>query len=212
MISCSLSLLCCCAFAALLAAPVHEFSGEAGLFMEDPELRLALKLGQAVAMKVIDDIPAAHKATVSSQTLSLNSPLERKLEYMVTLLKIPAPPVLQAIGADFTLETCLNNMSEGLQMYQDLLAVISGRVETPENLAEMQADLKELLGRVHKIRKLSELEMAVPHRMSDLATRLTGDFEVEVATHLVLVELRTFVQHVFRGLRNISQMKPGLRV
>ncbi|KAL4660495.1 hypothetical protein GN956_G1364 [Arapaima gigas] len=205
-----LSMLCCCTV--LLAAPLHEFSGEAGPFMDDAVFQLALRLGHTVVRKLMEDIPAAHKATVRSPTLTLTSTTETHLDYMVVSLGIPAAPVLKAIGADFTLETCLNHMSEGLQMYEDLLAAVSGRVAAPEKLTELQADLRELLAQVHKMRELSELEPTVPYTTSNLASRLTGDFEVDVATHLVLVQLQTFVQHIFRSLRNISHTKPGLRM
>lgn len=55
-------------------------------------------------------------------------------------------------------ETCLNRISEGLQMYQDVLSALFNRVSNPEKLKEMQADVRDLLAQITKVRSAPSLQ------------------------------------------------------
>lgn len=53
--------------------------------------------------------------------------------------------------------------------------------------------------------QVAESPLAVQPTATSLASRLTGDYEVQVATHLTLVQLQSFGQDIVRSLRNIAQ-------
>ncbi|KAG9343810.1 hypothetical protein JZ751_013191 [Albula glossodonta] len=126
---------------------------------------------------------------------------------MMTALGIPSAPTLMAISADFTIEMSLNRMSEGLQLYQDLLSTVRNRVSTPEKLDDLLADIRDLLSQVLQMRELAQLEAGAQYGGSGLAAQLAGEYEVKVATHLALTQLQSFSQDMFRSLRNISRAK-----
>ncbi|XP_036408789.1 granulocyte colony-stimulating factor-like [Megalops cyprinoides] len=194
------------------SAPLPEYSGELGLFMEDPEFHRAMERSKSLVNKLLSEIPAVHKSCVSSEALTLDPSGDQKnLQYMVTSLGIPPAPVLRALSADFTMEMCLNRMSEGLHLYQNLLSVVHDRISTPEKVTELLADIRDLLAQVQKMRELGQLESGVQYGGSGLGARLTGDYEVQVATHVTLTHLRAFAQDLFRSLRNVARSKPGLR-
>ncbi|KAL2078752.1 hypothetical protein ACEWY4_026437 [Coilia grayii] len=173
------------------------------------ELARAVEEAQSLVKKVLGDIPAVHGSSVNTQGMSLDPAGDTmKLEYMVTLLDIPSSPKLKALSADFTLETCLSRMSEGLRLYSGLLQVLVGRLASPQKVTELHADLKDLQAQVHKIQELSQVSILEAQTdVSGLSSRLTGDYEVQVATHVTLAHLRSFSQDAFRSLRNIGQTR-----
>nr|XP_023676572.1 granulocyte colony-stimulating factor isoform X2 [Paramormyrops kingsleyae] len=175
--------------------------------MEGAGFKRALEHSQSLVNKILGDIPAAHKASVNSETLTLQPNSEPKnLDYMVTVLAIPSAPTLKAISADFTVEMCLDRMAEGLEMYQDLLKAVGDRASSPEKLRDLQADVKDLSAQIHKMHQLAGMESTAQYKGSGLDSRLTGDYEVQVATHLTLAQLRDFTQDIFRSLRNMAQV------
>ncbi|KAG9350189.1 hypothetical protein JZ751_026542 [Albula glossodonta] len=179
--------------------------------MEDPAFQRTVERSRSLVNKILKDIPEAHKFSVNSESLTLHPSHEPKnLQYMEASLGIPRPPILKGLSTEFTLEICLNRISEGLQIYQDLLGALCSRVSTPEKLKELQADIRDLLTQITKMHEMGQFETSVKYGGSGLASRLSGDFEVQVATHLSLAHLRDFAQDIFRSLRNMSQAKPGL--
>ncbi|KAG7492370.1 hypothetical protein MATL_G00013490 [Megalops atlanticus] len=180
--------------------------------MEDPNFHRAVERSQSLVNKVLNDIPEAHKSCVRSKSLTLQPSSESKnLQYMESSLGIPRAPTLKGLSDEFRLEMCLDRMSEGLQMYQDLLGVLSDRVSTPERLTELRADITDLLAQVVKMREMAHLETGVKYAGSGLASRLTGDYEMQVATHLILVQLQDFTRDIFRSLRNMGETKPEVQ-
>ncbi|XP_048869108.1 colony stimulating factor 3 (granulocyte) a isoform X2 [Brienomyrus brachyistius] len=176
--------------------------------MEGAEFRRALKQSQSLVNKILGDIRAADKAPVNSEPNSE----PKNLDYMVTVLAIPSAPMLEEISASFTVKMCLDRMAEGLEMYQDLLKVVGDRASSPEKLRDLQADVRDLSAQIHKMRQLAEMETTVQYKDSGLDSRLTGDYEVQVATHRILAQLRDFTQNFFRSLRDMAKEKPGLAV
>ncbi|XP_063077317.1 colony stimulating factor 3 (granulocyte) a isoform X2 [Engraulis encrasicolus] len=128
------------------------------------------------------------------------------LEYMEALLEIPSAPKLQPLAPDFTLETCLNHMSAGLRLYSGLLQVVGARLSSPLPLSQLHADIKDLKAQVHKIQELSRVSSVEAQMdVSGVSSHLTGDYEVQLAAHVVLSHLRSFTQDTYRSLRNIAQ-------
>ncbi|KAJ8414467.1 hypothetical protein AAFF_G00053370 [Aldrovandia affinis] len=179
--------------------------------MEESAFHRVVERSQSLVNKILNNIPEAHKFCVSSKSLTLHPSSEsKKLQYMESSLGIPRAPTLKGLSAEFTLEMCLNRISEGLQMYQDLLGALCDRVSTPKKLEELQDDIRDLLVQITQMYELGQFEARVRYEGSGLASRLTGDFEVQVAAHLSLVQLQDFAQDIFRSLRNMAQTKPGL--
>lgn len=59
-----------------------------------------------------------------------------------------------------------------------------------------------------QIQELSQVSILEAQTdVSGLSSRLTGDYEVQVATHVTLAHLRSFSQDAFRSLRNIGQTR-----
>uniref|UniRef100_A0A8C7GKV9 Granulocyte colony-stimulating factor n=1 Tax=Oncorhynchus kisutch TaxID=8019 RepID=A0A8C7GKV9_ONCKI len=186
------------------SAPILEYSGEAGQLVDDPEFNLSVENSKSLIKKVLDAIPETHTSCIHSETLILNSSSEnRKLQYLAINLGIPSAPTLKALTDNFTLETCLRRMSEGLQVHQDLLRAVVQRLANTERITALLTDIRDLRVQINRVRLPSPV--AVLPTATSLASRLTGDYEVQVATHLTLVQLQSFGQDIVRSLRNIAQ-------
>ncbi|XP_019901970.2 colony stimulating factor 3 (granulocyte) a isoform X2 [Esox lucius] len=187
------------------SAPLMEYSGETGQLVEDPEFHIFVENSQNLIKKVLEAIPGTHKSCIHSETLILNSTTEnRKLQYMATNLGIPSAPTLKALAEDFTLETCLRHMSEGLQLHQDLLKAVQPRLANTENLTALMTDIRDLGIQINKMLRAVQAEVTLQPTVTSLASRLTGDYQVQVAAHLTLVQLQSFGQDIVRSLRNIA--------
>nr|XP_006638329.2 PREDICTED: uncharacterized protein LOC102689744 [Lepisosteus oculatus] len=186
---------------ALLACahPLPEYSGEIGLVMEDPEFQKVVSQSWSLVKKIQDDIPEVTKA------LALPDYKDIDLQMMAAQLGIPSAPVLKALTTEFTLETSLTRMTEGLQMFQHLLTIVRDHSVAPEKLDILLADIRDLMTQNYKVSQLAQLEINVVQYVdSGLAARLAGEFEKRVAAHIVLANLRAFAQDVHRSLRHMS--------
>lgn len=120
-------------------------------------------------------------------------------------------------------------MLAGGQLYQGLLGVLSERVG---GLTELSADIRDLLTHVRKVTHTpvvtSQLSCAAigsshlcvfqmkeagglvdddpdQNLSLDLGRRLHGNYEVQVAVHLTLTQLRSFCHDLIRSLRAIAR-------
>ncbi|KAL0984288.1 hypothetical protein UPYG_G00139510 [Umbra pygmaea] len=188
------------------SAPLLEYSGETGQQVEDSEINVFIGNSQDLITKILDAIPETHKSSIYTETLILNSTNEnRKLQYMATKLGIPSAPTLKALADNFTLETCLRRISEGLQLHQDLLRAVQPRLDNTGYLTALMMDVRDLRVQITKMLRLIKVEGTVLPTETGLASRLTGDYEVQVATHLILVQLQSFGQDIVCSLSNIAQ-------
>ncbi|KAJ7985022.1 hypothetical protein DPEC_G00360820 [Dallia pectoralis] len=186
-------------------APLLEYSGATGPLVEDPEFNLLLENSQNLIHKVLEAIPGTHRSCINLEILVLNSTVEnQKLQYMATNLGIHSPPTLKALADNFTLETCLRHMSEGLQLHQDLLRAVQLRLATTENLTSLMTDIRDLSIQIKKMLRVVKAEVMLQPTATTLTSRLTGDYQVQVAAHLILVQLQSFGQNIVRSLRNIA--------
>ncbi|KAG7233405.1 hypothetical protein INR49_007057 [Caranx melampygus] len=118
---------------------------------------------------------------------------------MVTSLGIPAPPVIKQLSEHFTL-----SYVGGWPVVPGLLGVLSEQVG---GLTELSADIRDLLIHVRKMKEVGRLIDDNPDQNPslDLGRRLHGNYEVQVAVHLTLTQLRSFCHDLIRSLRAIAR-------
>ncbi|XP_034047284.1 colony stimulating factor 3 (granulocyte) a [Thalassophryne amazonica] len=192
-------LLHCCVFAVLVqSAPV------------DPQLafREAAERAKLLVEKILHDIPTAYRATVTMEGLTLDpSNQPANLQMMTTSLKIPAAPVLKPLSDSFTLDTCVKRMSAGSRLHHDLLGSLAGQLN---GLNDLRADLWDLLSQISNLKQLADLSDPTEHyQRPDLTSTLQSDYDVQMAAHLILKQLRSFCHDLIRSLRAISSIRPS---
>ncbi|TMS01764.1 colony stimulating factor 3 (granulocyte) b [Larimichthys crocea] len=171
-----------------------------------PAFREAAERAKTLVEKILRDIPTVHAATIHTQGLTLDSAHTANLQMMMTSLDIPAAPVLKPLSERFTLDVCVSRMAAGSQLYQGLLGVLCERVG---GLSDLRADLRDLLTHVNKMKEVAQLGGAAEQNHSpNLASRLHGDYEVQVAVHLTLTQLRSFCHDMIRSLRAAATQRP----
>lgn len=91
-------------------------------------------------------------------------------------------------------------MSAGSQLYQGLLGVLSDKLS---GLNDLKADLRDLLTHITKMKEAAQLDGSVSdqNQIPDLASRLHGNYEVQVAIHVTLTQLQSFCHDLIRSLR-----------
>uniref|UniRef100_UPI0037E7BF55 colony stimulating factor 3 (granulocyte) b n=1 Tax=Semicossyphus pulcher TaxID=241346 RepID=UPI0037E7BF55 len=172
-----------------------------------PAFREAAERAKTLVEKVLEDIPAVHSTVVNTEGLTLDpSTQTANLQMMVTSLGIPAAPVLKPLSERFTLDICVSRMLAGSQLYQGLLGVLSVRLS---GLSDLQADLRDLQTHIKKMKEVAQLSSSAEEDKDpspDLASR--GDYDVQVAAHLTLTQLRYFCHDLIRSLRAVASYRP----
>uniref|UniRef100_A0A8C8DEX1 Granulocyte colony-stimulating factor n=1 Tax=Oryzias sinensis TaxID=183150 RepID=A0A8C8DEX1_9TELE len=169
-----------------------------------PSFREAVEGAKTLVEKILEELPPAYSAAISAQGFSLDSPIQNlNLHLMSMSLQIPGPPVLKPFSDSFTLETCVSRMLAGVQLHQNLLAVLSGRLA---GLEELKADVRDLLAHIMKLKEAALMEGGAleQNRGSDLDARLTDSYTVQVAAHTVLTQLRSFCHDLTRSFRALA--------
>ncbi|KAM9346609.1 colony stimulating factor 3 (granulocyte) b [Symphorus nematophorus] len=175
-----------------------------------PAFREAAERAKTLVEKILRDIPTVHAATINTQGLTLSSAHTANLQTMVTSLGIPAAPVLKPPSDSFTLDDCVSRMSAGSRLYQGLLGVLSAKLD---GLSDLRADLRDLLTHINKMTEAAQLSgggggvVDQTHGL-DLARRLHSNYEVQVALHLTLTQLRSFCHDLIRSLRAAATYRP----
>lgn len=180
-------------------APLPEGSA----LVAEPQVQELVQRSLTLLEKIMQDIEVTHKSCVTVKGLTeLNSPENAKLVNIASTIGIPSAPVLMLNTV--TLETCLKNISEGLQLHQALLSAISSHLEDRDKVDTLKADIKDLVLQIHKMLKTvnGEAVQATPPAMP---LNLSGGYEIQVATHLTLVQLQAFGRDVERYLRTLDQ-------
>ncbi|KAF1380265.1 hypothetical protein PFLUV_G00185040 [Perca fluviatilis] len=189
-------LLCFLSPHLVLSAPVGSLAEPPPAFTE------AAEHAKTLVEKILKDIPAAHSAAITTEGLTLDpSAQTTNLQMMMTSLGIPPAPVLKPPSESFTLDVWVSCMSAGGRLYQGLLGVLSDRLS---GLSNLHADLRDLLTHIAKMKEAAQLgdgDAADQNQSLDLASRLHGNYEVQVAAHLTLTQLRSFCHDLMRSLR-----------
>uniref|UniRef100_A0A667XRQ6 Colony stimulating factor 3 (granulocyte) a n=1 Tax=Myripristis murdjan TaxID=586833 RepID=A0A667XRQ6_9TELE len=205
---CSLLLVvalhCCCLAVLVRSAPVPA-STSAGM---NQEFKQAVERSKTLVEKILRDIPTVHGATINTPGLTLDpSSQQANLQMMVKTLGIPAAPVLKQLSETFTLDLCVNRMSQGVNLHKDLLEAVSNKLT---GLTDLTSDLRDLQTQIGKMQEQGHLSSAEQYQSPDLASHLNGDYEVQVADHLSLKQLLSFCHDLMRSLRQIATLQPGL--
>ncbi|CAK6964107.1 uncharacterized protein LOC128381154 [Scomber scombrus] len=187
------------------SAPLPELHGGQSALVADPKFQEIVHRSRSLTEKILLSIPKTHKSCIHTETLQLNSSENAKLGIMASNIGILSPPVLRVVSENFSLDTSLKRMSEGLQLHRDLLSSISPRLENKERVTELTADIRDLSMQINKMLKMLQTETVAQPTPTPVALRLPGEYEVQVAAHLTLVQLQSFGQDMVRHLRSVDQ-------
>ncbi|KAM7381866.1 hypothetical protein PAMA_012630 [Pampus argenteus] len=172
------------------------------LLDKDPQFQQIVARSRSLTGKILLLIPETHKSCVHTETLQLNSSDNAKLGIMASNIGIPPPPVLKVVSEDFTLETSLRRISEGLHLHRNLLSSVCGNKDI---VIELMADIRDLGLQINKMLKMLQTETVVQPTPTPVALRLPGEYEIQVAAHLTLVQLQSFGQDMVRFFRSLEQ-------
>uniref|UniRef100_H3C3G7 Uncharacterized protein n=1 Tax=Tetraodon nigroviridis TaxID=99883 RepID=H3C3G7_TETNG len=160
---------------------------------------------RTLVQKILKDIPVAHAVAVSSRGLTLESSQPTNLQLMTESLGLPVAPLLKLPSDHFTLDMCVSRMLVGCQMFQRLLAVLSEKLD---GLMDLKVTLRDLVTHITKMKETLGLDVDGSEALTvDVASRLHGDYEAQMAAHLALVQLRSFCHDLTRSLRAINSYR-----
>ncbi|XP_033962699.1 colony stimulating factor 3 (granulocyte) a isoform X2 [Pseudochaenichthys georgianus] len=178
---------------------------EMGALVEGTQFQEIVLRSHSLIEKILLSIPDTHKECIHIETLKLNSSENANFVTMASTIGIPAAPVLKVVSENFSLETGLRRMSEGLQLHRALLRSVSPRLEQKDRVIGLQADIRDLVVQINKMLKMAHAEAVVQPSPTPVALRLPGEYEVQVAAHLTLVQLQAFGQDTTRCLRGLDR-------
>ncbi|XP_047428237.1 granulocyte colony-stimulating factor-like [Mugil cephalus] len=188
-----IAILHCFLFASLVrSAPVSSLTNC------PPAFREAAEQAKTLVEKILQDIPAVHRATVNSESMNPSSPTTN-LQVMATSMGIPASPVLKPLSERFTLDLCVSRMLEGSQLYHGLLGDLSKKLS---GLEDLRVDLRDLQTHISKMKDAAQLGGDGSEQNPSL--NLQSSFDVQVAAHVTLTQLRSFCHDLVRSLRAIA--------
>ncbi|XP_068161351.1 colony stimulating factor 3 (granulocyte) a isoform X2 [Antennarius striatus] len=181
------------------SAPVPQRSA----LVEDPEFVDIVQISNSLTTKILMSIPDAHDSSIRSKALQLNSPENSKFEQIALEIGIHSAPQLRAVSESFSLEACLRSMCEGLQLHQALLKSVTPRLQNGDKVKDLLPDIRDLVIQINKMLKMVQGEALVQPTPTPMTLNLPGDYEVQIAAHLTLVQLQSFGQDMVRVLRNL---------
>ncbi|XP_054455064.1 colony stimulating factor 3 (granulocyte) a [Anoplopoma fimbria] len=182
------------------SAPLPERSA-----LVEGQFQDIVQRSRSLIQKILLSIPDTHKSCIHIETLQLNSSENAKLVFMASNIGIPSAPALRVVSENFTLETSLRHMSDGLQLHRALLSTVSLRLENKDKVMGLMADIKDLVIQINKMLKLVQAGVVVQPSPTPMALHLPGEYEVQVAAHLTLVQLQSFGQDTVRCLRSLDR-------
>ncbi|XP_047465619.1 granulocyte colony-stimulating factor-like [Mugil cephalus] len=178
---------------------------ETGALVEEPLFQETVQRSRSLVQKILLSVVDAHKSCIHTETLQLNSSENAKLATMASIIGIPPAPVLRVVSENVTLESSLRRMHEGLLLHRDLLSSVSPRLESKDSVTGLMADIRDLALQITKMLKMVQAEATAQPTRAPVALRLSGEYEVQVAAHLTLVQLQSFGQDMVRCLRSLDR-------
>ncbi|XP_060883582.1 colony stimulating factor 3 (granulocyte) a isoform X1 [Labrus mixtus] len=154
---------------------------------------------RSLIQKILLFIPEVYESCIHIETLKLNSSENAKLGRMATKIGILSAPVLKSLSENFTLETGLKHMLQGLQLHRAMLSSVSPHLENKDKVMQLLDDIRDLAIQINKMLKAVVLPSPTP-----VALRLSGKYDVQVAAHLTLEQLQSFGQDMVRLLRTLD--------
>ncbi|XP_026034673.1 colony stimulating factor 3 (granulocyte) a isoform X1 [Astatotilapia calliptera] len=186
-----------------LSAPLPERSA----LVEGPEFQKIVQNCKQLTEKILLSIPETHKSCIKTETLQLNSTDNAQFEIMRSRLGIPSAPHIKALSENVTLEDGLRQLYEGLQTYRALLSSLKNypRLANKDRVTELMADVRDLAIQIKEMLKIVHPQGS-PHPTKPSAPlNLPADYEFQVAAHLTLVDLQSYIQDLVRFLRTLDR-------
>ncbi|KAL6095223.1 uncharacterized protein ACO6RY_16470 [Pungitius sinensis] len=178
-----------------------------GALVSDQRFQDVVQRSRSLMQKIVSSVPDAHESCVHAEALKLNSSRNANLVVMASNIGIAPAPVPRVVSESFPLDAALRNVSEGLQLHRALLSAVSPRLANKDRVTGLLADIKDLIIQINKMVKMANAEAAVQPTPSPTPTalRLTGEYDVQVAAHLILVQLQSFGRDALRCLRSLDR-------
>ncbi|XP_052426168.1 colony stimulating factor 3 (granulocyte) a [Carassius gibelio] len=160
--------------------------------------------------KILQDIPTTHAAWINNTSLTLgDSNTMQELQYLKNYINITYAPVLQTISNEFSMESCLANITKGLQLHMNLLKEIINvsKLAQTEQVIDLQAEIQELLDLIEELQNQAGFDtstQATDEHSHDLVNRLTNTYLAQVAAHLTLQQLQDFSCEILRSIRSMT--------
>ncbi|XP_062416025.1 uncharacterized protein LOC119212983 [Pungitius pungitius] len=178
-----------------------------GALVADQRFQDVVQRSRSLMQKIVSSVPDAHESCVHAEALKLNSSRNANLVVMASNIGIAPAPVPRVVSESFPLDAALRNVSEGLQLHRALLSAVSPRLANRDLVTGLLADIKDLIIQINKMVKMANAEAAVQPTPSPTPTalRLTGEYDVQVAAHLILVQLQSFGRDALRCLRSLDR-------
>ncbi|CAL8283571.1 unnamed protein product [Merluccius merluccius] len=159
----------------------------------------------SLVRKIIQGVPQTHRACITAETFDLNSD-KGTFALVAEKIQIPVFPVLQVLSATRdTLESNLVQMLKGVVLHQAMLSSLSSHLGPQDTVTELLADTRDLLIQIRMLLKTIQKDAAEQPAAPVLDLKLSGDFDVQVATHVTLQHMQHFGQDMERILRGVSR-------
>uniref|UniRef100_F7CRM4 Granulocyte colony-stimulating factor n=1 Tax=Monodelphis domestica TaxID=13616 RepID=F7CRM4_MONDO len=121
-------------------------------------------------------------------------------------LGIPRPPLKNCYSQDLRLAACLNQLHDGLQLYQELLKALQGiSPELAPTLDTLQLDVADFTATIWL--QMEDLQVT-PKIMPILGTlpSFSSSFWRRAGGILIFDRLQAFLETAYRALRHLSQV------
>uniref|UniRef100_A0A8C2BK98 Colony stimulating factor 3 (granulocyte) a n=1 Tax=Cyprinus carpio TaxID=7962 RepID=A0A8C2BK98_CYPCA len=158
--------------------------------------------------KILQDIPTTHAAWIKSKVSIFQDCKHNR--YLGTYCPLYSEE--QSISMGFS-ETCLANITKGLQLHFNLLKEISNAttLAQTDQVKDLQAEIHELLLLIEELqnqagfdpsKQASDEQSQTPEH--DLAKHLTNEYLTQVAAHLTLQQLQDFSCDILRSIHSMT--------
>lgn len=198
----------CVSIFSYMATVTHSapLAGVSGLG-DDQQFQDLVQRSHILIQKILLSIPDVHKSCIHIESLQLNSSENTKLVIMASNIGIPPAPILRVVSENCTLESNLTQMTEGLLLHRELLTAVLPKLGKKDKVSELSYDIRDFLLQIRKMLKLVQKSGAptVQPMSKPVTLRLPGEYEIQVAAHLTLVQLEAFAQDVVDCLKNMKQ-------
>ncbi|XP_037134443.1 uncharacterized protein LOC119138482 [Syngnathus acus] len=191
------------------AAPLPEVCADMCALVDGAQFQALVRRSRTLTEKILLAIPDAYRSSIHDETLKLNSSENVRLGTMASNINFPTAPVIKITSEKVPLESSLILMHEGLQQHQGLLSSISPHLENKQRATDLMNTVRDLAVQISKMLQGLQTDYVLQTTPSPVALRLHGDFEVQVAAHLTLVQLQSLGQDVHRFLRGLDNSQPS---
>uniref|UniRef100_H3B4W7 Uncharacterized protein n=1 Tax=Latimeria chalumnae TaxID=7897 RepID=H3B4W7_LATCH len=179
-------------------APLPESSGEYDFELGRPGFKEFVTNSLVLAEKIHPEIKNLQDLICKQHHICNEDELTLKKEY----LRIPHPRLEECRSNNLQLDTCMNKMEAGLQVYGDYLNLIK-KVIVGSSLAEtVQADIMDLQQHIRqKVIDVAILVLHVGMHPQYTLPNFAASFDEQAGGHIVLSHFKRFMETVLRVLQ-----------